>query len=79
MNITMNIKAICKACGIVETVPHVLQKDWQHYIAGNAFVQDIWPDMSPASRKVLIANRTGYFVCTNCENSPFFKVGHHNE
>lgn len=53
----------CTKSGGVMVVRHV---DLDSYICRGNYVQDVWPQMSPAQRDKIIAWRTGIYMCDSC-------------
>jgi len=69
---TMNVGAKCVLCGVDQRVT-VLCDDVKRYIYEDELVQNVWPDLSPDERDILISWRNkkadpdwNYHVCPSC-------------
>jgi len=58
------ITKACMACKGTRSVT-VFEHDIKKHHRG-ALVQDVWPDMSSDDREVMIAYRTGMYMCPSC-------------
>ena len=61
----LEVFATCDTCGDTETV-NVDLKTWQWWMETGTNVQDVFPDMTPANREVLIGNKSGWHMCDVC-------------
>lgn len=70
MDITVYAK--CNECNTLHHVT-VTEQDLHRYTcaAADESVQDIWPTMTDADREVLIASRTGHYLCDSCWDACF--------
>ena len=59
------VNSKCPHCGKV-TVIEMTDDQYEQYTSGEGFIQDIFPDWSPAKREMLI---TG--ICPDCWNKIF--------
>ena len=69
---TMNVGAECVLCGEEGRVT-ILCDDIKRYIYEDELVQNVWPDLSPEERDILISWRNkkadpnwDYHVCPSC-------------
>ena len=65
-NIHTDLTAVCNFC----QSKHHLRVDTLEYVLweGGSLVQKCFPDLTADEREVIIAQRTGVFVCNPCWN-----------
>lgn len=60
------IMADCMACGSLQAVD-VPEDSWEHYKSDrNVLVQNVFPDLSPDEREILIGEDSGVYHCPPC-------------
>ena len=62
-NVYVNVK--CPQCGKISTL-EMTNEQYEQYISGDSYIQNIFPNWSPAIREMLI---TG--ICPDCWNKMF--------
>ena len=64
------VTARCMECKNIRGPVVVDQTAWRAYLRDALLVQDVFPDLSPDERDVLIGDRTGIYLCPKCNIDP---------
>ena len=64
------VTARCIHCKRVSDPVTVDRTAWRAYLRDALLVQDVFPDLSPDERDVLIGDRTGIYLCPKCNIDP---------
>lgn len=59
--ITLRARCTRPGCRVTDTVT-VTARDYARYVGGH-LVQDVWPNLNDDEREVIIAQRTGFYLC----------------
>ena len=61
----MIVSAECRHCKTTDTI-RVDDGDYDRWVNREGLVQDVFPDLTPDQRELLIGHRGGWFVCHRC-------------
>ena len=61
----LTIKADCRTCSTSNSVD-VHPDDYRNYIYNNQLVQNVWPDLSPSQREIIMGHSNNFYLCDTC-------------
>ena len=60
----INVCVECNTCSSVQSVD-VDMNDYATWLEGNDLVQDIFPNLTPSEREIIIGTK-GFYLCDGC-------------
>jgi len=64
----LTIQADCHACTTTNSID-VHPDDYRNYIYNNQLVQNVWPDLSPSQREIIMGHSNNFYLCDVCWDS----------
>ena len=61
----LTISAKCRACPTSNSI-EVFADDYRNYFHNNQLVQNVWPDLSPDQREVIMGHSNNFYLCASC-------------
>jgi hypothetical protein len=64
----LTIKVDCRTCPTSNSVD-VHPDDYRNYLYNNQLVQNVWPDLSPSQREIIMGHSNNFYLCDVCWDS----------
>lgn len=61
----LTIKADCRTCHTSNSID-VHPDDYRNYLYNNQLVQNVWPDLSPSQREIIMGHSNNFYLCDTC-------------
>lgn len=64
----LTIKADCRSCPTSNSID-VHPDDYRNYLYNNQLVQNVWPDLTPSQREIIMGHSNNFYLCDVCWDS----------
>ena len=61
----LTIQANCDTCFASNSV-EVHPDDYRNYLYNNQLVQNVWPDLTPSQREIIMGHSNNFYLCDTC-------------
>lgn len=61
----LTIQADCHTCTTTNSID-VHPDDYRNYIYNNKLIQNVWPDLSPSQREIIMGHSNNFYLCDTC-------------